>query len=117
MTFKVENGIVVEASGGELAKEIEGVFELAKSGLRGSKRDVVWTVAEFGIGMNPKALEIVGNKLEDQVVRGSAYFGFGDNTHLGGSARVGFHLRGVIRDPNVTLEETTLISEGNVAIR
>ena len=117
LTFKVENGIVVEASGGELAKEIEGVFELAKSGLRGSKRDVVWTVAEFGIGMNPKALEIVGNKLEDQVVRGSAYFGFGDNTHLGGSARVGFHLRGVIRDPNVTLEETTLISEGNVAIR
>lgn len=117
LTFKVENGIVVEASGGELAKEIEGVFELAKSGLRSSKRDVVWTVAEFGIGMNPKALEIVGNKLEDQVVRGSAYFGFGDNTHLGGSARVGFHLRGVIRDPNVTLEETTLISEGNVAIR
>ena len=117
LTFKVENGIVVEASGGELAKEIEGVFELAKSGLRGSKRDVVWTVAEFGIGMNPKALEIVGNKLEDQVVRGSAYFGFGDNTHLGGSARVGFHLRGVIRGPNVTLEETPLISEGNVAIR
>ena len=117
VTFKVENWIVVEASGGELAKEIEGVFELAKSGLRGSKRDVVWTVAEFGIGMNPKALEIVGNKLEAQVVRGSAYFGFGDNTHLGGSARVGFHLRGVIRDPNVTLEETTLISEGNVAIR
>jgi leucyl aminopeptidase (aminopeptidase T) len=117
LTFKVEEGVVVDASGGDLAAEIGTIFELAKSGLRGTRRELVWTVAEFGIGMNPKALDIVGNKLEDQVVRGSAYFGFGDNTHLGGSARVGFHLRGVMRAPSVTLEEEVLINEGKVAIR
>lgn len=117
LTFKVEEGVVVDASGGDLAAEIGTIFELAKSGLRGTRRELVWTVAEFGIGMNPKALDIVGNKLEDQVVRGSAYFGFGDNTHLGGSARVGFHLRGVMRAPSVTLEESVLINEGKVAIR
>ena len=109
--------MVVEASGGDLAAEIGSIFELAKASLRGARRELVWTVAEFGIGMNPKALNIVGNKLEDQVVRGSAYFGFGDNTHLGGSARVGFHLRGVMRDPSVTLEDSSLINEGKVAIR
>ena len=117
LTVKVEEGLVVEASGGDLAAEIGSIFELAKASLRGARRELVWTVAEFGIGMNPKALNIVGNKLEDQVVRGSAYFGFGDNTHLGGSARVGFHLRGVMRDPSVTLEDSSLINEGKVAIR
>ena len=43
------------------------------------------TVAEFGFGMNPRA-KISGKRLEDQVVRGAAYFGFGDNSALGGSA-------------------------------
>jgi hypothetical protein len=67
--------------------------------------------------MNPKANELVGNRVEDLVLRGGAYFGFGDNTHLGGSARVGIHQRGTIRTPEVLLEETTIISEGKVSAR
>ena len=108
---------MVEVSGGKLAEEIISIFELAKAGLRGSKKELVWTVAEFGIGLNPKATRIVGNRLEDQVVRGSAYFGFGDNTHLSGSARVGFHLRGVMKEPSVSLEEAVLLEGGRVSIR
>jgi leucyl aminopeptidase (aminopeptidase T) len=117
VTFIVEEGDVVEVSGGKLAEEIISIFELAKAGLRGSKKELVWTVAEFGIGLNPKATRIVGNRLEDQVVRGSAYFGFGDNTHLSGSARVGFHLRGVMKEPSVSLEEAVLLEGGRVSIR
>ena len=80
-------------------------------------RDRAWTVAEFGFGMNPKATYLIGNKVEDLVVRGSAYFGFGDNTHIGGKARVGIHQRGVMRSPEVSLEEITLLSEGKLSFR
>ena len=108
--------MVVNISGGQIASEIEESFEMAKAGIRSSKKDLIWTVAEFGFGMNPKASELVGNRVEDLVLRGGAYFGFGDNTHLGGSVRVGIHHRGTMTAPEVLLEETTIISEGKVSV-
>ena len=117
LTLKVEDGAVVDVSGGEIADEIISVFDVARLGLRSSKRDQLWTVAEFGFGMNPKATELVGNKVEDLVVRGSSYFGFGDNTHIGGTARVGIHLRGSLIDPEVSLEESVIVSDGKISTR
>ena len=117
LTFKVEDGAVVDVSGGEIADEIISVFDVARLGLRSSKRDQLWTVAEFGFGMNPKATELVGNKVEDLVVRGSSYFGFGDNTHIGGTARVGIHLRGSLIDPEVSLEGSVIVSDGKISTR
>ena len=113
----VEEGLVVDVSGGDIADEIASVFDVARSGLRGSRRDKVWTVAEFGFGMNPKATELVGNKVEDLVVRGSSYFGFGDNSHIGGSARVGIHLRGSLIGPEVELEGSVIVSNGKISTR
>ena len=117
LTFKVEDGAVVDVSGGEIADEVVSVFDVARLGLRSSKRDQLWTVAEFGFGMNPKATELVGNKVEDLVVRGSSYFGFGDNTHIGGTARVGIHLRGSLIDPEVSLEGSVIVSDGKISTR
>ena len=114
--FQVEEGLVSGIEGGNLASQINEIFEVAKSSQRGSKRDLVPTVAEFGFGLNPKAKKIVGNRLEDQVVRGSSYFGFGDNSALGGNSRVGFHLRGVMRAPNLTLDGDSLLVDGKVTI-
>ena len=116
LALKVEAGIVTEVSGGEIADEISAVFDVARLGLRSSKRDQVWTVAEFGFGMNPKAA-LMGNKVEDLVVRGGAYFGFGDSTHIGGNARVGIHLRGSLVDPEVSLEGSVIVSDGKIATR
>jgi len=67
--------------------------------------------------MNPRATELVGNKVEDLVVRGSSYFGFGDNSHMGGSARVGVHLRGSLIEPEVFLEDSLLVSNGKISMR
>ena len=117
LSLSIVKGMVVKISGGQIASEIEESFEMAKAGIRSSKKDLIWTVAEFGFGMNPKASELVGNRVEDLVLRGGAYFGFGDNTHLGGSTRVGIHQRGTITAPEVLLEETTIISEGKVSLR
>ena len=117
LSLQVEEGVVVEISGGAIADEIGSFFEVVRSGLRGSRKDLVWTVAEFGIGMNPKATEFVGNKVEDLVVRGSSYFGFGDNSHIGGNARVGVHLRGTMNDPEVMLDGSVIASDGKISTR
>ena len=102
LRFDVEDGLVTSIEGGELAK----------SGLRRS-RERAYTLAEFGFGMNSRA-KLLGNRLEDQVVRGTAYFSFGDNTALGGSAKVGVKMSGVMSKPSCTLDDITLISEGKV---
>lgn len=117
LTFEVRDGMVKEVSGGELATEITSLFELAKTGIRGSKKDLVWTAAEFGFGMNPRAKEIVGNRVEDLVVRGGCYFGIGDNTHIGGKSRVGIHLRGTMLETDLLLEDTSIISSGKLDLR
>jgi len=115
LSFKVDSGMVTGIEGVS-ADDVTSVFEMAKAGHRGSKRDLVRTVAEFGFGLNPRATRIVGSKLEDQVVRGTAYFGFGDNTAIGGSVAVGFHIRGVMKDPSVTLDDFSLIKEGKITM-
>jgi leucyl aminopeptidase (aminopeptidase T) len=112
LRFDVEDGLVTSIEGGELADEIDSILELAKSGLRRS-RERAYTLAEFGFGMNSRA-RLLGNRLEDQVVRGTAYFSFGDNTALGGSAKVGVKMSGVMSKPSCTLDDITLISEGKV---
>lgn len=117
LTFEVRDGMVKEVSGGELATEVASLFELAKAGIRGSKKDLVWTAAEFGFGMNPRAKEIVGNRVEDLVVRGGCYFGIGDNTHIGGKSRVGIHLRGTMLETDLLLEDTSIISSGKLDLR
>ncbi len=112
----MEDGLVVSITGGDLAESVRSILDEAKVGLRQSKTDLVNTVAEFGFGMNSRA-RLTGNRLEDQVVRGSAYFGFGDNSALGGTAKVGVHMRGVILKPTVELNDVDLVVEGKVTAR
>ena len=66
--------------------------------------------------MNPRA-RISGKRLEDQVVRGAAYFGFGDNSALGVTASVGVHMRGVMLNPTVELNDVDLVIEGRITAR
>ena len=60
---------------------------------------------------------MTGNRLEDQVVRGSAYFGIGDNSALGGSASVGIHMRGVMLKPTIELNDVDLVVDGKITAR
>ena len=81
MEFIVEDGTVVDVKGGTLAATIRQSYgEVAKK-LEAKDRESVWTVAEFGFGMNPSA-RLVGNVLEDEKRMGSCYFSIGDNTAL-----------------------------------
>ena len=116
ITFLVEDGAVVSISGGKAAENIQAVLDEARVGLRPTRANQINTVAEFGFGMNPRA-KISGKRLEDQVVRGAAYFGFGDNSALGGSASVGIHMRGVMLNPTVELNDVDLVAEGRITAR
>ena len=107
----VENGIVIDIKGDATAAQIRQQFGEAASRLRSKDRELVWTVAEFGFGMNPNAA-ITGHVLEDEKQLGTCYFAIGDNTSLGGSAAVGIHVPGVITKPSVWLDDTQILNEG-----
>ena len=109
--FIVEDGTVVDVKGGTLAATIRQSYgEVAKK-LKAKDRESVWTVAEFGFGMNPNA-RLVGNVLEDEKRMGSCYFSIGDNTGLGGTSNAGIHVSGVLAEPSVWLDDSCLTEAG-----
>ena len=109
--FIVEDGTVIDVKGGSLAATIRQAYgEVAKK-LKTKDRESVWTVAEFGFGMNPNA-RLVGNVLEDEKRMGSCYFSIGDNSGLGGSSNAGIHISGVLAEPSVWLDDTCLTESG-----
>ena len=116
LTLLIEDGVVIGTSGGEESEEITRVMDEARSRVRSSLIERVGTIAEFGFGMNPRS-HISGNQLEDQVVRGSAYIAIGDNSALGGTASVGFQLRGVMSKPSIELEDVDLVVDGKITAR
>jgi leucyl aminopeptidase (aminopeptidase T) len=65
--------------------------------------------------MNPMA-RLLGNVLEDEKRLGTCYFAVGDNTSLGGSAAVGIHIPGVLKNANVWLDDTQIIENGTMLI-
>lgn len=56
-----------------------------------------WQMAEFGIGINSVA-KISGIIMEDEAVRGTCHFCFGDNTRYGGSNKSEWHGGTVVLD-------------------
>ena len=107
----VEDGIVMDVKGGTIAATIRQEFGEAAKRLRTKDRENVWTMAEFGFGMNPQA-RLFGNVLEDEKRLGTCYFSVGDNTALGGTSAVGIHIPGVLKNASVWLDDTQLISNG-----
>lgn len=70
-------------------------------------------LAEFGIGINPKA-ELIGNPLEDECVEGNIYFAFGGNIGLGGSVNSKFRLSMVMTKANVFFDDRLIVHNGKI---
>ena len=111
LELTVEKGIVIDIKGDSTAAQIRQQFGEAATRLKSKDREMVWTVAEFGFGMNPNA-RLTGHVLEDEKKMGSCYFAIGDNSSLGGHALVGIHIPGVITKPSVWLDDTQIIDDG-----
>jgi leucyl aminopeptidase (aminopeptidase T) len=113
--LQVEHGLVVDVKGGTAAAQIRQTFGEAAKRLKSKDQENVWTVAEFGFGMNPNA-RLLGNVLEDEKRLGTAYFSIGDNTTLGGTAAVGIQISGVLATPSIWLDESLLLEDGKFAV-
>ena len=72
-------------------------------------------VAEFGIGLNPKA-ELKGSMLEDEGCLGTVHLGIGSNKTIGGMNDVPFHLDHIIRQATIQVDDETLIERGEFKV-
>ena len=103
----VRNGYAEEITGGEEAKKLKELLEP-------HGRDA-YTVAEFGIGTNDKAI-LTGKILEDEKVMGTIHIAFGDNKSMGGKVRVASHLDGLIKEPTVWFDDKQIMKDGKFVI-
>ncbi|MCO5251657.1 MAG: aminopeptidase [Candidatus Kapabacteria bacterium] len=110
----VENPVGVEVTTGFMTK-ISGDGEepklLAKIMNKSGKN--ARNLAEFGIGINPKAI-LSGNNIEDETVEGHAHFVFGGNIGLGGNVNTDFRLSMVMTKPNVFFDDKLIIQNGKI---
>lgn len=110
--LEIENGIVIDVKGGTTAANIRQEFGEVARTLRSKDRENVWTIAEFGFGVNDQA-RLGGNVLEDEKRLGTCYIAIGDNTALGGNSSVGIHIPGVLKSPIVWLDDTQILDKGS----
>jgi leucyl aminopeptidase (aminopeptidase T) len=106
--LNIHNGTVKEIEGGREAEWLK--TQLEKGG------DKAFTLAEVGIGTNPKAT-YTGNLIEDERVLGSCHFGFGGNVHIGGQVQSAVHIDTTVRKPTVTLDGEEIVTEGRLRAR
>ena len=83
LVLQIENGLVMDISGGgqDLAVRIKSDFSKHALKLPKKDQDLVWTMAEFGIGLNPMS-KLVGNALEDEKCYPLATFRWETTLHL-----------------------------------
>ncbi|MCI0497594.1 MAG: aminopeptidase [Thermoplasmata archaeon] len=109
ITITVEDGRAIRISGGKAANELRSI--LARQERKVDDPDAPYNIAEFGIGLNPKA-RIIGNPLEDEKVMGTVHIALGDNSTFGGKVKAGIHLDGILTSPTLRSGEQVLIEAG-----
>lgn len=100
----------IDIAGGEAVDcENEVLWKWITSSKNGSN------VAEFALGINPKA-RIIGNILEDEKVLGTSHIAFGTNANIGGVVRSDMHLDAVFRKPTITVDGKNVIRDGKLIV-
>ena len=105
----IKDNYAQKIEGGKAAKKIQEVLEKASKPL--ADPNWVFNMAEFGIGINPKA-KLIGNPLEDEKVIGTFHMALGDNSTFGGNIRANVHLDGIVKRPTITVGDTVIMKGG-----
>ena len=74
-----------------------------------------YNVAEFGIGINPRAV-VTGNILEDEKALGTIHIAFGDKSGFGGRVSVPSHQDGIVSRPSVWADGHRLMADGQLLL-
>ena len=84
-------------------------------------RELMWkyknarNIAEFGIGVNPKAI-LSGNTLEDEKVLGTCHIAFGSNFDFGGRVKAEVHWDAILLKPTVYFDDRKIMDEGDLLL-
>jgi leucyl aminopeptidase (aminopeptidase T) len=98
----VENGRIVEATGGVGPEYIERLRAFGEAGTN---------LAELGIGTNDAAT-LTGNVLEDEKILGTVHVAFGASAGIGGTVSVQIHLDVVMLDASLEIGDTQVLDAG-----
>jgi leucyl aminopeptidase (aminopeptidase T) len=90
----VRDGMVIKASGSH-ADDLKMIFKSLGPGAR--------TIAELGIGMNPKA-RLWGILLEDEKAGNTVHLALGNNAGFGGTCDVPMHADGIMTCPTIYID-------------
>jgi leucyl aminopeptidase (aminopeptidase T) len=103
--IKIEfaQGRATEITGGREARVLLKI-------LRDAQNRAAFTVAEFGMGLNPLA-RIRGAIIEDEAAFGTAHIALGDNSKLGGKNKAPLHIDLVFKQACVELDGKTVLKE------
>ena len=96
IVIHVEKGRIVEIEGGKEA-------EILRKHLAMKDDDNIYSIAEFGVGLNPEC-RLIGSVLEDEGVLGTAHIGIGSNITLGGEVHAAGHEDLMIWEPCIELD-------------
>ncbi|KKR03591.1 MAG: hypothetical protein UT30_C0025G0003 [Candidatus Uhrbacteria bacterium GW2011_GWF2_39_13] len=70
-----------------------------------------FVLAEFGIGTN-SGVKLSGNLLEDEKVKGTVHFAFGNNTGFGGINEVPVHIDCIVTAPDIFVDGVCCMRKG-----
>lgn len=99
----IEAGLAVAVEGGGEATRFRAQVEKAGPAAR--------TVAELGVGTNDRAI-VTGAILEDEKVLGTVHIAFGNNSSMGGTVDVPFHVDGILLRPTLLLDGVAILTDG-----
>jgi len=102
----VKEGKIVDITGGKEADTL-------RDSLSSFNNDLVYNIAEFGIGLNPNA-KLRGNMLEDEGVFGTVHIGIGSSICFGGEIKAPIHYDLIIKDVNIELDGELIQSGRNI---
>ena len=100
----VENGNVIDIN--DKKCKLAKIFKTVKN----SKN-----IAEFGIGLNPKA-KIIGNTLQDEKAFKTCHIAFGNNKSYKGKIYSKVHLDAILFKPTVWFDKNKIMSKGKLKI-
>jgi leucyl aminopeptidase (aminopeptidase T) len=101
----VKDGFVIKVLGGKTAKKLKRLLITKKHK----------NIAEFAFGTNPEA-RITGLTLEDEKVLGTIHIAMGNNQSYGGSCDAPFHVDGIIKNPDVFIDDKLVMKKGGFLI-
>ncbi len=106
--LEIKNGKIVSFTGESQAAKFEEL-------LKGNENPCNLVLAEFGIGLNDKAV-LKGSMLEDEGAYGTCHFGFGHNADQGGENNATVHIDTVFLKPDVEIDGKIIMKKGKLLI-